>query len=46
MIVIALVVVTTVLVTQGAFDPRTAVDALLFGVALAVAAVPEGLALS
>ena len=43
-IVIALIVVTTVLVVDGVFDPRSILDALLFGVALAVAAVPEGLA--
>ena len=29
---------------EGVFDARTVLDALLFGVALAVAAVPEGLA--
>ncbi len=43
-IVIALLVVATLLVAEGDFDARTALDALLFGVALAVAAVPEGLA--
>ena len=43
-IAIALLVVTTLLVVEGVFDARTVVDALLFGVALAVAAVPEGLA--
>ena len=43
-IVIALLVVATLLVAEGVFDARTVLDALLFGVALAVAAVPEGLA--
>lgn len=43
-VVIAVVVVATMLILEGAHDPRTVLDALLFGVALAVAAVPEGLA--
>lgn len=43
-IAIAIVVVTTLLLVEGARDLQTVLDALLFGVALAVAAVPEGLA--
>jgi Ca2+-transporting ATPase len=41
---IALVVVAAVLFSKGAFGPGALLDALLFGVSLAVAAVPEGLA--
>jgi P-type Ca2+ transporter type 2C len=43
-IVIALLVTTTLLAVEGVFEGRTALDALLFGVALALAVVPEGLA--
>ncbi len=43
-VVIALVVVTAVLFSEGAFGPKAILNALLFGIALAVAAVPEGLA--
>ena len=43
-IAIAAVVVTTLLLVEDARDLRAMLNALLFGVALAVAAVPEGLA--
>ncbi|MEO8369000.1 MAG: cation-translocating P-type ATPase [Candidatus Solibacter sp.] len=43
-ITIAVVVVATLLLVYGAHDAKTVVQALLFGVALAVAAAPEGLA--
>jgi P-type Ca2+ transporter type 2C len=43
-IVIAAVVVATLLVIYGARDAKTVVQILMFGVALAVAAAPEGLA--
>ena len=43
-IVIAAVVVITLLVLYGARDAKTVVQVLMFGVALAVAAAPEGLA--
>ena len=43
-IAIAVVVVATLLLVEGARDLRGMLNALLFGVALAVAAVPEGLA--
>lgn len=43
-IVIAVVVVATLLVLYGARDAKTVVGILMFGVALAVAAAPEGLA--
>jgi len=43
-IVIAAVVVATLLVLYGARDAKTVVTILMFGVALAVAAAPEGLA--
>ena len=43
-IVIAAVVVTTLLFLYGARDAKTIVQVLMFGVALAVAAAPEGLA--
>lgn len=43
-IVIAAVVVATLLVVYGARDAKTVVTILMFGVALAVAAAPEGLA--
>ncbi len=43
-IVIAAVVVATLLVLYGARDAKTVVTVLMFGVALAVAAAPEGLA--
>jgi P-type Ca2+ transporter type 2C len=43
-IVLAIVIVTVLLVSNGRADVRAWLDALLFGVALAVAAVPEGLA--
>ena len=43
-VVIALVVVASILISKGSFDPGAILAALLFGVALAVAAVPEGLA--
>ncbi|MCX6629370.1 MAG: HAD-IC family P-type ATPase, partial [Candidatus Solibacter sp.] len=43
-IVIAAVVVTTLLFLYGARDAKTVVQVLMFGVALAVAAAPEGLA--
>ena len=41
---IALVVVATILISDVSFDPSAVLAALLFGVALAVAAVTEGLA--
>ncbi len=43
-IVIAVVVVAVLLVLYGARDVKALVQALMFGVALAVAAAPEGLA--
>ena len=43
-IVIAAVVVTTLLLLYGARDAKSVVQVLMFGVALAVAAAPEGLA--
>ncbi len=43
-IAIAVVVVATLLFAEGVFNARALLEALLFGVALAVAAVPEGLA--
>ncbi|QOY90584.1 cation-translocating P-type ATPase [Paludibaculum fermentans] len=43
-VVIAAVVVATLLVLYGARDAATVVRVLMFGVALAVAAAPEGLA--
>lgn len=43
-IAIAAVVVATLLVIYGARDAKTVVRVLMFGVALAVAAAPEGLA--
>lgn len=43
-IVIAAVVVATLLVIYGARDGKAVVQVLMFGVALAVAAAPEGLA--
>jgi Ca2+-transporting ATPase len=43
-IVIAVVVVGTMLLLQGSHDGKLLMRALLFGVALAVAATPEGLA--
>ncbi|MCC6536606.1 MAG: HAD-IC family P-type ATPase, partial [Bryobacterales bacterium] len=43
-LVIAAVVVTTLFVVEGIGDAKQAVQVLLFGVALAVAAAPEGLA--
>ena len=43
-IVIAAIVVATLLVLYGARDAKSIVHILLFGVALAVAAAPEGLA--
>ncbi|MCL4395561.1 MAG: cation-transporting P-type ATPase [Chloroflexi bacterium] len=43
-IVIAALVVTTLLFLYGARDAKTIVQVLMFGVALAVAAAPEGLA--
>jgi Ca2+-transporting ATPase len=43
-IVVAAIVVITILASHGVARPGAVVDALLFGVALAVAAVPEGLA--
>lgn len=43
-LVIALVIVITILLLRGTFNLGAVLDALLFGVALAVAAVPEGLA--
>ncbi|MBL8290909.1 MAG: cation-translocating P-type ATPase, partial [Bryobacterales bacterium] len=43
-IVIAVVVVATLLLLYGARDAKTVVGILMFGVALAVAAAPEGLA--
>ncbi|MBL0156184.1 MAG: cation-translocating P-type ATPase [Bryobacterales bacterium] len=43
-IVIAVVVVATLLLLRGAQDWKSAVQVLMFGVALAVAAAPEGLA--
>jgi P-type Ca2+ transporter type 2C len=43
-VIIAAVVVTTLVLLEGVHDLRRLVDVLLFGVALAVAAVPEGLA--
>ncbi len=42
-IVIAAVVIATLLVLYGARDAKTVVHVLMFGVALAVAAAPEGL---
>ncbi len=43
-IAIAAVVVTSLLVLYGVHDVKTVVQVLMFGVALAVAAAPEGLA--
>jgi P-type Ca2+ transporter type 2C len=43
-VAIAVVVMATLLVLRGARDVRALVDVLMFGVALAVAAAPEGLA--
>ncbi len=43
-IIIAAVVVGTMLLLQGVHDGKLVIRALLFGVALAVAATPEGLA--
>lgn len=43
-IVIAAIVIATLLVVYGARDAKTVVTVLMFGVALAVAAAPEGLA--
>ncbi len=43
-VLIALVVVATLLLVEGVRDLHRLVEVLLFGVALAVAAVPEGLA--
>jgi Ca2+-transporting ATPase len=43
-IVIAAVVVTALLFLYGARDAKTVVQVLMFGVAVAVAAAPEGLA--
>ena len=42
-VVIAAVVVATIVVVEGVRDARQLVDVLILGVALAVAAVPEGL---
>ena len=43
MLVIAAVVVATILIVEGIRDFAAFLDVLIFGVALAVAAVPEGL---
>jgi P-type Ca2+ transporter type 2C len=43
-VVLAIVIVGVLLISGGRADVRAWLDALLFGVALAVAAVPEGLA--
>jgi P-type Ca2+ transporter type 2C len=42
-IIIAVVVVVTIVLVEGMRDPAAILDVLIFGVALAVAAVPEGL---
>ena len=42
-IIIAVVVVVTIVLVEGIRDPAAILDVLIFGVALAVAAVPEGL---
>jgi Ca2+-transporting ATPase len=42
-LVIAAVIVATILVVERVRDPAAIFDVLIFGVALAVAAVPEGL---
>ena len=42
-LVIAAVVVVTIVLVEGIRDPAAILDVLIFGVALAVAAVPEGL---
>jgi P-type Ca2+ transporter type 2C len=42
-IIIAVVVVVTIVFVEGIRDPAAILDVLIFGVALAVAAVPEGL---
>ncbi|MCL5998574.1 MAG: HAD-IC family P-type ATPase, partial [Chloroflexi bacterium] len=43
-VVIAVVIIATILVTQGVSSISAVVDVLILGVSLAVAAVPEGLA--
>jgi P-type Ca2+ transporter type 2C len=43
-LILALVVVATLLLLEGAHDGQRVLHALLFGIALAVAATPEGLA--
>ncbi|MCC7210102.1 MAG: cation-translocating P-type ATPase, partial [Anaerolineae bacterium] len=43
-VVIAVVIIATILITQGVSSISAVVDVLILGVSLAVAAVPEGLA--